>query len=160
MYRALRSVAFAAVAALGLSSCSDDDGTINAQSPETISYASGLNVNLSSMTRTATGLYYKDTLVGTGAVAVNGKTLSVRYTGYLNNGEIFDVHTSGVPFTFELGAGEVIDGWDQGFAGMKVGGKRQLVIPPALGYGNFGNGDIPGGSVLIFTVELMAVEES
>ncbi len=100
-----------------------------------------------------------DTVVGTGALAVPGKEITVQYTGKLVDGTKFDSsYDHGSPFTFPLGAGRVIRGWDEGFAGMKVGGKRTLTIPPELGYGASGSGGvIPPNAVLIFDVELLDV---
>ena len=111
-------------------------------------------------TVTPTGLKYVDLKVGEGAEAVPGKTVTVHYTGWLENGTKFDSSLDRQePFPFRLGAQEVIDGWDQGVAGMKVGGKRKLTIPPDLGYGDQGAGDaIPPGSTLIFEVQLLGVE--
>ena len=96
---------------------------------------------------------------GTGAEAVAGRRVSVHYTGWLTNGKMFDSSLGrGRPFTFRLGAGEVIAGWDQGVAGMKVGGKRKLTIPPELGYGAHGAGGvIPPQATLVFEVELLGV---
>jgi FKBP-type peptidyl-prolyl cis-trans isomerase FkpA len=92
------------------------------------------------------------------AVARTGDKVSVHYTGWLTSGKQFDSSlTSGKPFAFTLGKGEVIKGWDEGVAGMKVGEKRKLVIPSALGYGAAGTDGIPGGATLIFSVELLAV---
>ena len=100
-----------------------------------------------------------DEVVGTGAEAVAGKTVSVNYTGTLTDGTKFDSsYDRNQPFEFELGAGRVIKGWDQGVAGMKVGGKRKLVIPPSLGYGAQANGKIPANSTLVFEVELLDVK--
>ncbi len=109
--------------------------------------------------RTATGLEYWDIKVGDGALADRGKIVFVHYTGWLTNGKKFDSSVgTGHPFKFHLGNGEVIKGWDQGVAGMKVGGKRQLRIPPDLAYGNSGYpGVIPAGATLIFDVELVGV---
>jgi FKBP-type peptidyl-prolyl cis-trans isomerase FkpA len=106
-----------------------------------------------------------DTLVGSGTVAVAGKTIRVYYTGWLysttatdNKGTQFDANTSGLGFQFVLGNGSVIKGWDQGVVGMKVGGKRRLIIPPELAYGTAGSGGvIPGNATLIFEIELLAV---
>jgi FKBP-type peptidyl-prolyl cis-trans isomerase len=108
---------------------------------------------------TASGLQYWDIKVGTGATAAAGKTVKVHYTGWLTNGKKFDSSIDrGQPFAFSLGAGQVIKGWDEGVAGMKVGGKRQLKIPPELGYGARGAGNaIPPNSTLIFDVELLDV---
>lgn len=108
---------------------------------------------------TTSGLEYWDIKVGTGAEAVPGKAVKVNYTGWLLNGKKFDSSVDRhQPFVFPLGAGQVIKGWDEGVAGMKVGGKRQLKIPPALGYGSRGAGGvIPPNATLIFDVELLAV---
>ena len=108
---------------------------------------------------TATGLKYQDLKVGDGAEATSGKIVEVHYTGWLESGTKFDSSVDRHrPFTFRLGAGDVIKGWDQGVAGMKVGGKRKLIIPPDLGYGKRGAGEvIPPGATLIFEVELLGV---
>jgi FKBP-type peptidyl-prolyl cis-trans isomerase len=105
------------------------------------------------------GLKYLDQVVGTGEVAVAGKTASVHYTGWLENGKKFDSSVDrGQPFSFPLGAGRVIKGWDEGVQGMKVGGKRKLTIPSDLGYGSRGAGGvIPPNATLIFDVELLGV---
>ncbi|NIA53865.1 FKBP-type peptidyl-prolyl cis-trans isomerase [Massilia sp. TW-1] len=106
-----------------------------------------------------------DTTVGTAAEATPGKRVTVNYTGWLylpdapqHHGEQFDSSVGRKPFTFQLGSGMVIPGWDQGVAGMKVGGKRTLVIPAALGYGAEGGGPIPPNANLIFDVELLDVQ--
>ncbi len=107
-----------------------------------------------------------DSKMGTGAEAIPGMMVTVHYTGWLYDDNTRDRHGSkfdssrdhGEPFTFELGAGNVIDGWDQGVAGMRVGGKRTLLIPAALGYGAHGAGsDIPPNASLVFDVELLDV---
>jgi FKBP-type peptidyl-prolyl cis-trans isomerase len=97
---------------------------------------------------------------GAGAAAVSGKTVTVHYTGTFPDGKKFDSSVDRKePFIFVLGAGHVIKGWDEGVAGMKIGGKRKLVIPPELGYGQRGAGSvIPPGAVLHFVVELLGVE--
>lgn len=110
--------------------------------------------------KTESGLQYWDIVVGTGAVAKEGDRVRVHYTGWLSTGKKFDSSLDyGRPFTFALGNGEVIQGWDEGIAGMKVGGKRQLRIPPDLGYGDNGPAGIPPNSTLIFDVELLTVQE-
>jgi FKBP-type peptidyl-prolyl cis-trans isomerase len=111
-------------------------------------------------TKTADGLQYWDIKVGTGATATAGHSVSVHYTGWLTDGKKFDSSVDrGQPFTFNLGAGQVIKGWDEGVAGMKIGGKRQLRIPPELGYGSRGAGGvIPANATLIFDVELLSVQ--
>lgn len=105
-------------------------------------------------------LIIQDEVVGTGIEAVVGKKITVNYTGTLTDGTKFDssLNPGRTPFEFTLGAGEVIAGWDQGFAGMKVGGKRKLTIPASLGYGAQSVGSIPANSTLIFEVELLKVE--
>ena len=116
------------------------------------------------MTETASGLKYVDTKVGDGAAATPGHKVSVHYTGWLNNngekGRKFDSSLDrNQPFAFGLGAGQVIRGWDEGVAGMKVGGQRTLTIPPQLGYGARGAGGvIPPNATLIFDVELLGVQ--
>ena len=111
-------------------------------------------------TKTASGLEYWDIKVGTGAVAQSGKHVKVDYTGWLTNGKKFDSSVgTGRPFDFMLGASQVIKGWDEGVAGMKVGGKRQLRIPPDLAYGAAGYPPvIPADSTLIFDVQLVDVK--
>jgi FKBP-type peptidyl-prolyl cis-trans isomerase len=116
------------------------------------------------MTELASGLKYTDTTVGTGAEATPGHKVSVHYTGWLDQngakGKKFDSSVDrGQPFSFALGAHQVIRGWDEGVAGMKVGGKRTLIIPPDLGYGARGApGAIPPNATLIFDVELLKVD--
>ncbi len=109
--------------------------------------------------KTASGLEYEDLVVGTGAEAVAGKQVDVHYTGWLTTGAKFDSSLDrGKPFSFPLGAGHVIRGWDEGVAGMKVGGKRKLTIPPELGYGARGAGGvIPPNATLVFEVQLLGV---
>lgn len=105
-----------------------------------------------------TKLQITDERVGTGPVAKAGDNLSMNYKGMLTNGEVFDQSYGRAPFDFPLGGGQVIKGWDEGIVGMKVGGKRKLVIPPDMGYGAQGAGEkIPGGATLIFEVELLSV---
>lgn len=110
---------------------------------------------------TASGLKYFDLKAGTGASPHSGQSVTVHYTGWLTNGSKFDSSVDrGQPFTFTIGQGQVIPGWDEGVMSMKVGGKRQLVIPPSLGYGERGTpgGPIPPNATLIFDVELLGVQ--
>ena len=110
-------------------------------------------------TTTASGLQFEELVVGSGNAATAGQKVSVHYTGWLTNGTKFDSSKDrGEPFIFPLGKGHVIRGWDEGVAGMKVGGKRKLTIPPQLGYGARGAGGvIPPNAVLVFDVELLDV---
>ena len=107
---------------------------------------------------TGSGLRYFDLVVGTGATPGTGQTVSVHYTGWLTNSVKFDSSVDrNQPFSFVLGTGRVIVGWDEGVATMKVAGKRQLVIPAALAYGSTGSGAIPPNATLIFEVELLQI---
>jgi len=127
--------------------------------------ALALTLSLASCSASpVSNLKTNDIVVGTGAQAVKGATLTMHYTGWLyvdgHRGKKFDSSLdSGQPFTFKLGAGEVIEGWDRGIEGMRVGGKRELIIPPGLGYGERGAPpDIPPNSALNFEVQLLAVQ--
>ena len=133
---------------------------VNTESPKEVVAESSPVSNNKKMQGDVTELKIEDIIVGTGAEAVAGKEISVHYTGTLTNGTKFDSSKDrGTPFEFTLGAGQVIQGWDQGFAGMKVGGKRKLVIPPSMGYGAQGAGGvIPPNATLIFEVELLGVK--
>jgi FKBP-type peptidyl-prolyl cis-trans isomerase len=108
---------------------------------------------------TESGLKYVDIVVGTGRVAAAGNLVTVHYTGWLTNGTKFDSSVDRRdPFSFPIGSGKVIKGWDEGVAGMKIGGKRKLTIPPQLGYGSRGAGGvIPPNATLVFDVELLEV---
>jgi FKBP-type peptidyl-prolyl cis-trans isomerase len=129
-----------------------DQSTLGAETTAT-SASSSTSINMNDK------LEITDEVVGTGVEAVAGKNVTVNYSGTLTNGTKFDSsYDRNQPFTFKLGAGEVIAGWDQGVLGMKVGGKRKLVIPPSLGYGSADLGTIPPNSTLVFEVELLKVE--
>jgi len=121
-----------------------------------------LNMNISdSGEQRAPQLSISDLVVGTGTEAVAGKHIVVNYRGTLMNGTEFDSsYSRGVPFDFDLGAGQVIAGWEQGFVGMKVGGKRKLIIPASLAYGDRAIGPIPANSTLVFEVELLDVQDA
>ena len=115
-----------------------------------------VNIDPSQMELTESGVQYRDAVVGSGPEAAPGHRVQVHYTGWLTDGTRFDSSKDrGVPFEFVLGAGEVIRGWDDGVAGMRVGGTRVLVIPPALGYPNGAGNVIPPGATLVFEVELL-----
>lgn len=153
----MRSLTLAATL-LALAACSTENSPVSESLPiEQTTFAPALGVNLATSTRTAEGLYYRDLVVGTGAELTSGRTVSVFYQGALANGSQFDA-TGASPFAFRLGVGQVIRGWDLGVAGMKVGGRRQLIIPPSLGYGGQRVGPIPPNSILVFTVEAAGVQ--
>jgi peptidylprolyl isomerase len=123
--------------------------------------AAPTQVEPADYTETETGLRYYDLQVGDGATAEAGKTVTVHYTGWLENGQKFDSSIDrGEPFSLALGAGQVIPGWEEGVAGMRVGGRRQLVIPPELAYGQTGAGGgvIPPNATLTFEIELLDVQ--
>lgn len=109
--------------------------------------------------KTDSGLQYWDIKEGTGPAAQTGQTAHMHYTGWLTNGKKFDSSIGSTPYKFKIGAGEVIKGWDEGVVGMKVGGKRQLRIPPNLAYGDKGYpGVIPAGATLVFDVQLVSLQ--
>jgi len=115
----------------------------------------------SSETAGTVELGVEDTVVGTGAEARQGQTVAVHYTGTLDDGTVFDSsYDRGAPFTFTIGAGQVIQGWELGITGMKEGGKRTLTIPPSLGYGEQAIGPIPANSTLHFDVELITIVDT
>ena len=123
-------------------------------------FDASLGVDTTTMTKAPSGLWYTDVAVGHGAEAEPGRTVRVHYTGWLPNGTKFDSSRDrGEPFAFTLGAGQVIAGWDEGVKGMKVGGRRKLVLPPQLAYGEGGAPPaIPPGATLVFDVEVLGVE--
>ena len=123
-------------------------------------FSAELGVDTTKMTKAPSGLWYTDVTTGQGAEAEPGRTVRVHYTGWLPNGKKFDSSRDrGEPFAFTLGAGQVITGWDEGVKGMKVGGRRKLVLPPSMAYGEAGAPpDIPPGSTLVFDVEVLGLE--
>lgn len=143
-----------------LSNKTADNQTLATATPEDIIVSTAESVASSSAEPNMEGLKIEDITVGTGAEAVSGRKITVNYSGTLTDGTKFDSsYDHGEPFSFNLGAGEVIQGWDKGFAGMKIGGKRKLTISPELGYGAQGAGGvIPPNATLIFEVELLGVE--
>lgn len=124
---------------------------------ETTTFASSLNVNLPASTKTAHGEYFRDLVAGTGAVVSAGQSLTVKYNGWFPNGTLFNGPDQ--DFSFHLGQGEVIAGWDEGLAGVKVGSTRQLIVPPSLGYGSQGYpGAIPPNAILVFSVQVISAQ--
>jgi len=133
--------------------------SVSAMAGQEQATAKGKAVSAKTVT-TASGLKYTDVKVGHGASPVKGKQVKVHYTGTLENGKQFDSSVGRGPFSFVIGVGQVIAGWDEGVMGMKVGGKRKLIIPSKLGYGARGaGGDIPPNATLLFDVELLDVEK-
>lgn len=146
------------VMALGLIPLASGCGTdpTGAKDPTKLVFAPFLGVNLDEMTKTASGLYYQDLVVGDGETAMAGDSVTVHYTGWLHDGTQFDSSVGGNPVTFDLDG--LIAGWREGIPGMKVGGKRKLVVPPALGYGKQGYPPlIPKNATLVFDIELLGV---
>jgi FKBP-type peptidyl-prolyl cis-trans isomerase len=143
-------------ATLVFAGCLESSGPGDAVPIEDTNFASSLDVNLSQSTRTTNGVYYRDLVVGTGAVVANGQTLDVKYTGWLSSGFQFDSNVNeGTPYSFVLGTGNVIAGWHDGLQGARVGTTRQLIIPASMAYGPGGNGPIPGNAVIVFRVEIV-----
>lgn len=125
-------------------------------SPDGASLGDSFGVTSGGSISSDTGLQYEDVVVGSGVEAKPGMLVSAHYTGTFQDGTVFDSSvTRGQPFEFTLGQGQVIKGWDEGIQGMKVGGKRKLVVPPELGYGSAGIGPIPPNATLNFEVELV-----
>lgn len=146
----------AVVCGLLVTGCGSDTAITD---PSQATFAPSLGIDLSKMTKSASGLYTRDLTVGTGTVATNGKRVSIYYTGWLIDGTEFDSRQPpAATFTFPLGVGQVVQGFDEGVLGMKIGGRRQLVIPPALGYGAQRQDPIPPNSILVFQIDLIAVQ--
>jgi FKBP-type peptidyl-prolyl cis-trans isomerase FkpA len=142
--------------ALGLAACGDSTDPLTNDD-----FAPELGVDLDAMTQTASGLYYQDLEIGDGAEAVTGSDATVHYEGFLATGNKFDSSRDrDEPFTFAVGIGRVIPGFDEGVSGMRVGGLRKLVVPPELAYGESGAGTvIPPNATLVFDIELLEVAQ-
>jgi len=152
-----------AVVAYAVTACAKKEQQTQSAAPAPVVAASpvaGAPVAASNVVTTADGLKYEVLRQGNGPEAKAGQTVAVHYTGWLTDGTKFDSSVDrGQPFDFQLGAGQVIKGWDEGVAGMKVGEKRKLTIPSSLGYGDHGaGGKIPPGATLIFDVELLGIQ--
>lgn len=139
--------------------CSSDPSGPEPTDPLAISYAPALNVDFTRMTQSATGLWFEDVVLGDGDLPEVGAAVDVLYAGYLSDGTLFDqVDDPEDPFRFFLGVTNLIPGFTEGVSGMRPGGKRKLVIPPQLGYGFQPFGPIPANSVIVFDVELLAID--
>jgi hypothetical protein len=161
LHRARRALpaALLALATAALAACGDSTPTPGVSGdPDSLTYAPALAVDLKSMTKRPSGLYVRDVRPGTGPAADSMATVQVHYTGWLADGTKFDSSVDrDEAFTFTLGIGQVIPAWDEGVRGMRVGGKRRLVTPPILAYGNTRTGPIPASATLIFDVELLGI---
>ena len=136
--------------------CGAAAGTSSALGPESIAFAPSLQVDLSAMERTSDGVYVRDLVVGQGPSVRRGSRVSVHFAGFLPDGTQIDaVAAPSPPVELELGARGVIRGWESGILGMRAGGQRQLVIPPALAYGSRQVGRVPPNSTLVFVIKLV-----
>lgn len=143
--------------AIAIPACSQKDAKVSGEAARQTAQPAAVTAET---VKTPSGLSYQDVKPGTGAAPVSGKRVKVHYTGWLENGTKFDSSVDrGEPFAFVVGVGQVIPGWDEGVLSMKVGGKRRLIVPAKLGYGEQGAGGvIPPNATLIFDVELLDVE--
>src|SRR5271155_5245637 len=150
----------AALFSVSLSACASGGSAPPVTRPmESIPFASSLDVHLERMTKTLSGLYYRDIEIGSGSIVKGKEEVKVHYTGWLTNGVKFDSNSeSAQPIAIPLGRGKAIKGWDEGLVGMRVGGRRQLVIPPALGYGSERTGAIPADAVLVFDIRIVSLK--
>jgi peptidylprolyl isomerase len=159
----IRSLGLVAFAVVAIASCKENASTTSSSSAGTAAVttppaASAPATDATGEIVTKSGLRYRDDVVGQGAEATNGRQVSVLYRGTLVNGTEFDANQDrDHPLQFTLGSGRVIEGWEEGIKGMKVGGKRHLVIPSSIGYGSQGNGPVPPNATMIFDVELLDV---
>lgn len=150
---------FLIAGAMAVTACGGDDPATSLGLGPDLNTTAPQSVADSEFTTSPTGLKVHDFVVGTGDQATFGRLATVHYTGWLTNGSKFDSSVDrNDPFAFTLGVGGVIRGWDEGVNGMRVGGKRQLVIPPDLAYGSSGNSSIPPNATLVFEIELLEVD--
>lgn len=148
-----RAVALATVAA-----CSDG-GSPDPVSIEDTQFAASLGIDLTKFTKTSAGVYIENVTVGNGTVGTNGRRATIHYIGWLANGTQFDANQPpSQPFGWVIASGQVIPGFDEGVRGMAVGGRRKVIIPPELGYGRTGSGPIPPNAVLVFQIDLVALQ--
>ncbi len=149
-------VASLALTAVAAPACGHAQSTRGGDVLDTVQFAAALEVDLAASKRVVRGLYTRDLIVGTGRWANRGDEITVRYAGMLADGRRF-TEAAEPPVTFKLGSGTVIPGWERGLSGMRVGGRRQLVIAPQFGYGGKQTGLIPPNSVLVFDIELLSL---
>lgn len=150
-----RVVLAAAVGALA--SCGGGAWQGTGADPAQVRFAPELEVDLAAMQETPSGLYLQDLSEGVGAVARRNSLVTVHYVTFLADGSVVDGSLGGEPFTFRLGESEVIRGWNQGIPGMKVGGRRKLVVRPGLAYGGRGTANVPPDATLVFELQLLDV---
>ncbi|MEA2447025.1 MAG: hypothetical protein QOK47_662 [Actinomycetota bacterium] len=150
-------VLLAALALVGVACGDPDSGTADVGGQPTAEAPAPADCETGTV-KTDSGLKYEEIECGSGDEATRGNAVAVHYTGTLEDGTEFDSSVGGQPFQFQIGAGQVIQGWDEGIAGMRVGGKRKLIVPPDLGYGKAGYPPvIPKNATLIFEVELVDI---
>ena len=139
----------AVIGTLALAACGESNPF--GPDPADVVFADTLGIVLDDFTQTASGLYYRDDVEGTGELAAAGDTVTVSYTGWLVDGTVFDSFEG---FTFTLGVANLIDGFTEGVTGMQVGGTRTIIVPPSLAYGSQGSGPIPANAVILFQITL------
>lgn len=142
--------------AAAAAACGGDDANVPSN-PATETFAPVTGVVLANMQTKTDGLYYQDLTVGTGLEAISGRNVQVQYTGWFTSGKVFDSNNTPAGFTFQLGRGLVIPGWELGLVGMRPGGKRKLVIASPLAYGAEGRDGIPSNVTLVFDITLLSV---
>jgi FKBP-type peptidyl-prolyl cis-trans isomerase len=123
-----------------------------------VEFVPELSVDLDDFQRSESGLYWQDIQIGEGPVARRTSRVWIQYVGWLPDGTVFDGNVGGEPYHLRLGGNEVIRGWNEGIVDMKRGGIRKLVVPPSLGYGSVGRGDVPPGATMVFLIELVDVD--
>jgi FKBP-type peptidyl-prolyl cis-trans isomerase FkpA len=144
-----------AVLSLAIVACIDGTAPDPGSDPATETYSPDLEIDLTQMTKMSYALYVEDVVVGTGVRVDIGSTISVNYAGFLVNGTRFTPDATD-PFSFVLGVGYILDGWNQGLVGMKVGGVRKLVIGSRLAFGPKGSGTVPAQSTVVYSIELVS----
>jgi len=125
--------------------------------PVMLTYHPDLQIDVTEMIHRASGLMYQDVTEGAGTPLAAGRTAVVRYTVWLHDGTLIESNRDLEPFAFRVGAGDVIEGWDEGLVGMRTGGQRRLIVPYKLGYGETGSGDVPPYATLVFDLELLEI---